>query len=305
MLLGPASIEFDGRIIPVLEWPRKAARSLFLMLLGTPGHRVSRDLVFETLWSDLEPENAANALYKTIHWLRRELEPQLAGGRSSTYLVLTADFIALAPGLDVWSDAEHFERWLMTRSNSPEARRVALRQSLQLYRGDFLVDEPYLDWPAARRESLTQLWQRGVLEIAVLDREAGEPDFALPLLETLIERDPLLESAHQELIVCHLASGRRDAAQRAYDRCARLLREELDIEPDERTKLLLLAPAHVEAPVRRQLPVAPSAIVGRENELDRIETLFGDEGCRLVTLTGPGGVGKTRLAIEAGWQLLP
>ncbi|CAN5427434.1 BTAD domain-containing putative transcriptional regulator [soil metagenome] len=305
MLLGTATIELDGRLIPVLEWPRKAARSLLLMLLGTPGHRVSRDLVFETLWPDLEPESAANALYKTIHWLRRELEPQLAAGRSSTYLVLTADFIALAPGLDIWSDAEQFERWIMTRSNSPEARRAALRQSLQLYRGEFVVDEPYLDWPAARRESLTQLWQRGVLEIAVLDREAGEPDLALPLLETLIERDPLLESAHQELILCHLASGRRDAAQRAYERCARLLHEELDIEPDERTKSLLLAPAPVEAPVRRQLPVAPSIIVGREKELDRIETLFGDEGCRLVTLTGPGGVGKTRLAIEAGWQLIP
>jgi predicted ATPase/DNA-binding SARP family transcriptional activator len=304
LLLGPASIEFDGRIIPVLEWTRRAARSLLFMLLGTPGHRVSRDLAFETLWPDLEPESAANALYKTIHWLRRELEPQLAGGRSSTYLVLSADFIALAPGLEIWSDAEQFERWIMTRSNSPEARRVALRHSLQLYRGDFLADEPFLDWPAARRESLNQLWQRGVLEIAVLDREAGESDLALPLLEMLVERDPLLESAHQELILCHLASGRRDAAQRAYDRCTRLLREELDIEPDERTKSLLLAPAQVEAPVRRQLPVAPLAIVGREHELDRIETLFGDERCRLVSLTGPGGVGKTRLAIETGWQLI-
>lgn len=303
-LLGPASIELDGRVLPVLEWPRRAARSLLLMLLGTAGHRVTRDLIFETLWPDLELESAANALYKTIHWLRRELEPHLAGGRSSAYLVLTADFVALAPGLEIWIDADQFERWIMTRSNSPEARRVALRQSLQLYRGDFVADEPYLDWPAARRESLTQLWQRGVLEIAVLDREAGEPDAPLSLLETLIERDPLLESAHQELILCHLATGYREAALRAYDRCARLLREELDIEPDVRTQSLLSAPAPAEAPTRRQLPVAPSAIVGREAELDRIESLFADERCRLITLTGPGGVGKTRLAIEAGWQLL-
>lgn len=303
-LLGPATIELDGRAISVLDWTRRAARSLLLMLLGTPGHRVSRDLVFETLWPDLEIEGAANALYKTIHWLRRELEPQLAGGRASSYLVLTADFVALAPALDIWLDAEQFERWIMTRSNSPEARRVALRQALQLYRGEFAADEPYLDWPAARRESLSQLWERGVLEIAALDREAGEPLASLRLLETLIERDPLLESAHQELILCYLASGQRDAAQRAYDRCARLLREELDIDPDERTTALLKAPPPAEAPVRRQLPVAPSAIVGREAELDRIEELFSGGGGRLVTLTGPGGVGKTRLAIEIGWQLL-
>lgn len=304
LLLGPATVELDGGALPVLGWTRRAARSLLLMLLGTSGHRVSRDLVFETLWPDLELEGAANALYKTIHWLRRELEPNLAGGRASSYLVLTADFVALAPGLDVWVDAEQFERWIMTRSNSPEARRAALRQALQLYRGEFVADEPYLDWPAARRESLAQLWQRGVLEIAALEREAGEPLAALPLLEALIERDPLLESAHQELILCFLAAGQRDAAQRAYDRCARLLREELDIEPDERTRLLLAAPAPVEAPARRQLPVAPSEIVGREAELDRIEELFADESVRLITLTGPGGVGKTRLAIEAGWQLL-
>ena len=288
----------------MLEWTRRAARSLLLMLLGTPGHRVSRDLVFETLWPDLEIEGAANALYKTIHWLRRELEPDLAGGRASSYLVLTADFVALAPGLDIWVDAEQFERWIMTRSNSPQARRAALRQALQLYRGEFVADEPYLDWPAARRESLAQLWQRGVLEIAALDREAGEPLEPLPLLEMLIERDPLLESAHQELILCYLAAGQRDAAQRAYDRCARLLREELDIEPDERTTSLLAAPAPIEAMAHRQLPVAPTAIVGREAELDRIEALFAEAKSRLITLTGPGGVGKTRLAIEAGWQLL-
>jgi predicted ATPase/DNA-binding SARP family transcriptional activator len=304
LLLGPVTIELDAGPVPILEWTRRAARSLLLMLLGTPGHRVSRDLVFETLWPDLDPDGAANAFYKTMHWLRRALEPGLAGGRASNYLALTGDFVTLAPGLDVWVDAEQFERWIMTRSNSPEARRAALRQALQLYRGEFLADEPYLDWPAARRESLAQLWQRGVLEIAALDREAGEPLASVPMLETLIERDPLLESAHQELILCHLATGNRDVAQRAYDRCARLLRDELGIDPDERTSALLAAPASVEAAARRRLPVAPSAIVGREAELDRIESLVVEAHSRLVTLTGPGGVGKTRLAIEAGWQLL-
>src|SRR6478735_4805116 len=256
-LLGPVEISVQGRMLPVLDWPRRAARSLLFMLLGTPGHRVARDFAIETLWPDQQLDAAANSLYKSIHLLRRTLEPDLQTGRGSSFVVLTPDLIGLNPEMQISVDADIFERGLLTRSNSPEARRNTLRSSVALYRGEFLADEPYLDWPVPRREALRALWQRSVIELAVLARDADEPLATLPSLEALLVTEPALEPAHQAVIRAYIASGDRDAAQKAYERCERLLADELDATPAAETReLLTLASPRITARARK-LPVAP------------------------------------------------
>ena len=303
-LLGPVEISVQERMLPVLDWPRRAARSLLFMLLGTPGHRVARDFALETLWPDQQLDAAANSLYKSIHLLRRTLEPDLQTGRGSSFVVLTPDLIGLNPEIPIWVDADQFERGLLTRSNSPEARRNSLRSAISLYRGEFLADEPYLDWPVARREALRSLWERSVIELAGLDRDADEPLETIPMLDALIVADPALEQAHQAIIRAYVLAGDRESAQRAYDRCERMLADELDARPMAETReLLSQEPPQRLAAHARKLPVAPLPFIGRAPEIDRMLDLIQGGEARLVTLTGPGGIGKTRLATEIAWTI--
>jgi predicted ATPase/DNA-binding SARP family transcriptional activator len=303
-LLGPIEITVEGRVLPVLDWPRRAARSLLFMLLGSPGHRIARDFALETLWPDQQLDAAANSLYKSIHLLRRTLEPDLQTGRGSSFVVLTPDLIGLNPEIQISVDADIFERGLLTRSNSPEARRNTLRSSVALYRGEFLADEPYLDWPVPRREALRALWERSVIELSGLDRDADEPLATLPSLEALLIADPALELAHQAVIRAYIAAGDRDAAQKAYERCERMLADELDAAPAAETRELLSLASPPRITVRsRKLPVAPLPLVGRVKETERLLDLLQGQDARLVTLTGPGGIGKTRLATEIAWTI--
>ena len=85
-LFGAARIAVGDRQVPDADWPRRTARSLLLLLLLTPGHRLPRDRLLDLLWPEASPESAANALYLALGALRRTLEPGLARGRDSAYV---------------------------------------------------------------------------------------------------------------------------------------------------------------------------------------------------------------------------
>lgn len=306
-LLGKVELAVGDRILLDGDWPRRTARSL-LLLLATPGHSLPRDRVLDTLWPDAPLDTARNALYIALHALRRVLEPDLAGGRASSYVEATTSAIQIPaqPGCVV--DVDEFEARLhQARTAAPLDRRHLLRQAVAGYGGDLLADDPYVDWPVARRESLRQAWERAVLDLAALDLGAGEPLAAVPALETLVAADETLEEAHRSLMHAFAAAGQPDRARRQYERCARALREQLGEEPSAASRDLLAALSRDSPPARlhgtprrpafRSLPSPPTRLIGREAEFVRIQELLWDERVRLVTLTGPGGIGKTHLAL--------
>ena len=94
-LLGSTRIAVNGRPVPDRAWPRRTARSLLLLLLITPTHRLPRDQVPEALWPDASPESASRELRKAVHALRRVLEPDLTKGRASAFLEVGAETIGL------------------------------------------------------------------------------------------------------------------------------------------------------------------------------------------------------------------
>ncbi len=180
-------------------------------------------------------------------------------------------------------------------------------------------------WLETERESLQVAWREAVLQVAgALERE-GRPSEALVRVAAVLERDPLAEDAVQAYLRCARAvahgeggAGPRAAALRAYEAFRTTLREELDLAPLEATvalaealradvgpELVSSAPppaTPTEAPpaALRGFPAPVTPFVGREAELARLHAALAEGGERLVTLLGPGGVGKTRLAIEAG-----
>jgi predicted ATPase len=315
-LLGPVRLLVGDAAIPNQVWSRRAARSLLLLLLVTPDHHLPRDRVLDLLWPNATSESADQALRKAVHLLRRVLQPDLRSGRDSAYLAVSIDVIGLRPGIDLWIDAEAFETALAAAHSAPLAdRRTHLRQALTLYQGDLLRDETYAEWATAPRERLRQLRRRAALDLTELDLVAGAPEASVPALEQLLNADATDEAVLRALMRALAGAGRGDDALRWYRRTAKALRDELDVAPEEATRALAdelramvtapTAPLPQPIAIRPQasIPAAPNLLVGRAREVEQLQDLLLTRDVRLLTVTGPGGVGKTRLAQEAARQV--
>ncbi len=313
-VLGSVRLAVGDQVIPDHAWPRRNARALLLLLLVTPRHQLPRDRVLDLLWPEAPPDTALNALRVALHALRRVLEPGLRDGRASAYIE-RGDVVALRAGIDLWVDVDVFETALAEVGTAAIADRVAmLHQALALYEGDLLADELDAVWARARRERLRRGWREAVLTLAELELERSPLD-SVPVLEQVVSADPADEAAHRALMRAFAAAGRRDEALRQYARCIAAMRDELDAAPDAETVALAAeitpaprvpaVPLVLAAPMRRinNLPAPPTPLIGRGRELETLQDLLVDPDVHLVTVTGPGGIGKTRLALEAARQV--
>jgi predicted ATPase/DNA-binding SARP family transcriptional activator/Tfp pilus assembly protein PilF len=304
-LFGKVHIAIGETPLPDDVWSRKHARMLLLLLLSAPEHWLPRDAIIEALWPTSSPDSAVKSFYVAVHSLRRSLEPALRSGRESSYIDISDEIVRLVPGSVATVDVEEFERALQAIDGD---RRQHLATALALYAGDFLADEPYLDWPAARREQLRWQWREAVLEYARLEREADQPLLAIPAIERVLSSDPTDEAAYYALMSALAAAGRREEALRQFDRCATVLHVELGARPGEETCALAeyirampitRSTPQTERPRIGSLPAPPNPMIGRGRDVEELLDLLCNADVRLVTITGPGGVGKTRLALEA------
>ncbi|MFC7330142.1 BTAD domain-containing putative transcriptional regulator [Marinactinospora rubrisoli] len=313
-ILGPVDVRLaDGSPVAV-GGPR--VRALLALLLLDAGRTVGDDRLLDGLYGTEPPAGAANALQSQISRLRRALRPG-GDGRDLVERLPGGYRIAVAPE-DV--DAHRFERAAengrraLARGDLPRAADL-LREALALWRGPALADltgPPDLAGSPALRaqaERLTELRLAAVEDRVAADL-AVRPDAALVAeLRELVAAHPLRERLSAQLIHALHACGRRRDALAAFDDARRRLVEELGIEPSAELAAAQLAVLRSEPPAapappeprRAGLPAQLTSFVGRGTELDRVVALL--DSARLVTLTGPGGSGKTRLAVEAAARL--
>jgi predicted ATPase/DNA-binding SARP family transcriptional activator len=305
-LLGAFSVTVSGTAVDPRAWRLAKAQHIVKLLALTPRHRLHRDELIELLWPDREIRSAANNLYQALSAVRRAIGT--AGGDGHDVVRLEDEWVRLAPASGLWVDVEAFEA--AARCDTTED----LRAGLALYQGDLLADDRYDEWYAARREVLARARNDMLGRLAQHRLDAGDLTEARGLLERLLEVDPANESAHQALMRIHAYSGSRAAAQQQFAALERALRDRLDMEPSAESRRLLdqiragqltppgrpRAPAATSPPEQRSpsttVPTALSSFIGRERELAELRTAISRR--RLVTLTGPGGCGKTRLATE-------
>jgi DNA-binding SARP family transcriptional activator len=196
--------------------------------------------------------------------------------------------------------------------DDPAVSAHHLREALSLWRGRALAD---LDGEPAVRDVVLDL-EAERLEATEsrieADLAAGRHSELVPELERLLGEHPAREQLYGQLIVALYRSGRQADALDVYRRARTRLREELGVEPSATLRALQaavlrqdssLVPEPADVRARRHLPIQPDALVGCERELSEVTELVGSSGVRLVTLTGPKGVGKTRLAIAAAERL--
>ena len=299
-------------------WRLRKAASLVKLLALAEGHRLHRERAMELLWPDLKPEAALNNLHHALHVARRTLEPALTNNAASRHLNLRGDLIELCPHGPLWVDAEAFEGAAAARRGREPA---AYRAAMELYAGDLLPEDLYEEWTQEKREELRRSYHALLSELAALYEERGEYGAATEASRRVVAQEPTREEAHAGLMRLHALSGRHQEAILQYERLRKALREELDQEPTEASRRLYEGiragkfPAASSPPAagrpsgglsdslrNNNLPASLTSFVGREGALLEVKRLLSMG--RLLTLTGAGGSGKTRLALEVARDLV-
>ena len=306
-LLGGFAVLRDG--VPLTgPWRTEKARTLVKLLALAPDQLLHRDQALEYLWPELDPAAAANNLYFTLHAARRMLDA--AGGTGATSLIFRAGLLRLAPPGGLATDVAAFEAAAGEALGGGEAARY--EAAIALYAGELLPEDRYADWASGRRERLQETYLALLGRLAEMHAGREEWATAIGLLERVVEEDATREEGHAGLMRALTASGQRGRALRQYAELRAILRREVDAEPDAATQALytailasgnpMVAVAPASAPTRGNVPVALTRFIGREDEIARLGGLLtpgaNGDGARLVTLTGSGGCGKTRLALE-------
>jgi predicted ATPase/DNA-binding SARP family transcriptional activator len=313
-LFGELEAEHAGVPVPVRGAKQRA---LLALLALRPGQPVSADKLIDVLWGDGQAANPANALQAQIGQLRRTLGPAA--------IVTTEAGYALDAGPDD-VDVVRFEQLVaegrrLAADGEMVLASAAMGEALGLRRGEPLADFTYAGFFDAERTRLDELILAAIETRVEADLMLGRHGELAGELEALCRAHPLRERLWELLILALYQDGRQAEALRAYAEVRDRLVGELGIDPGPALRQLQarilaqdasLAPARAAAtpaPARAAPPPKPagnlrerlSSFVGRDAELEQLREAL--RRSRLVTLTGPGGAGKTRLAVEAAAAL--
>lgn len=327
--IGPPVIEQDG--VPLQVDTRKAIALLAYLAVTQKEH--GRDSLAALLWTGNTPSRARGALRRTLSVLGKSL---VGDG-----LLLAEDRVSFYPGADCWFDVKLFQDHLRaSRSHHcPDVTTCQtclnhLQAAVDLYRDDFLAGlhlrdcAGFDDWRFLEEETLRRQCADALGVLVSAYQNQGNQAQAITCARRWLTLDPLREEGHRQLIQLYFQAGDYAAALRQYDKCTALLAEQLGLEPHEETLALYkhilrekvqgVRPTAVgatnldpkdQAPATsaflpHNLPTPLTSFVGRSVELAELLAYFNTSSSRLLTILGPGGVGKTRLAIQAGQQLL-
>ncbi|MDX1614896.1 MAG: BTAD domain-containing putative transcriptional regulator [Candidatus Promineifilaceae bacterium] len=297
-LLGQFEVHRDGEAIAIGSRP---AQLLLAYLLLNRGVALPREKVAGVLWPDTDEAKARNSLRHALWQLRKGLgkEAVLSDQRS----------VAFNLEIDHWSDVAQL-------SASADGQTLdADLAAAEAYAGELLPGF-YEEWVGLARDQLRAAYER--LMVRLLDGLVEQRRWAetIRLAEHWIAFGQTPEAAYRALLRAHAAQGDLAAVSAAYERCQRALQRDIGVDPSAETQALyqqLLAgegPAPGGTPPAEPLRVRPrhnlphhvTALVGRRRELDQIQAAFDQS--RLLSLVGPGGIGKTRLATAAAHELL-
>jgi predicted ATPase/DNA-binding SARP family transcriptional activator len=302
-MLGPFEARVDGCR---LDLRAAKPRSLLAILLLHANEPVSSDRLIDDLWAGRPPATATKTLQTYVSQLRKALsESKIVTGPSGYWLNVERDSV----------DVHRFERLLgEARGADPVVAEDTLRRALALWRGPALVDFAFEPWAHAEIARLAELRLDGLQDRIEADLALGRAAELVAELESLVDQYPLRERLRGQLMLALYRSGRQADALAAYRAARATLVEKLGIEPGpilrrlERSILdqdpeldARTTGASVGATVRAapRLAARSTSFVGREKELREIRELLDRADVRLLTLIGPAGTGKTRLAIES------
>jgi predicted ATPase/DNA-binding SARP family transcriptional activator len=334
-VLGPFAAYLDER--PLTQFRTKSVQALLVYLACQPEVH-SREQLMTLLWPDIPQQSAQGSLRQSLYLLRQAIPELPARNGNDVVPLLLADrqTVQMNPNGRYDLDLHIFNEKL-------KGDESGWAEALALYRGDFLADfylpdsAPFEEWTLARRADLRRQALDGLETLTDYYAQIGDLAAAETHARRQLEIDNLRESAHRQLMEVLARNGRRAEALSQYEACVLVLHDELAVTPSAPTESLYAAirdemlPA-IPPPVGGQewlaaaardlerepdleeaapspqiphnLPVQATPFIGREAELAVLDEFLANPDVRLITIVGPGGMGKTRLALEAAhWQL--
>ena len=311
-LLGPFQVTLGGKPATGLESNKIRALLAYLTVEADRPHR--RDALATLFWPDRGDTVARTNLRNALSNLRRAIEDPHA---PEPFLLVSRDTIQFNVASDQWVDVADFGACVAAgddKAGGPHDGRPTperLERAVALYRGGFLEGFSlrgclaFDDWSLVVRERLHRQALTALTRLAQHCEQQGDTMRALEATRRQVEMEPWQEPAYRQLMRLLALDGQRAEALAQYERCRRILREELGVEPEPETAALyerIRDGAELPTPGAsppHNLPAQLTPFVGRERELTEIKARLRDPACRLLTLVGPGGSGKTRLALEA------
>ncbi|MET9555976.1 BTAD domain-containing putative transcriptional regulator [Streptomyces sp. NPDC006645] len=310
-VLGPLGV-WTAEGAPV-RIPELKVRALLACLLTHRGRTVSADRLVDDLWGSKPPNNPSGVLQTKVWQLRRALESAEPGGRSLLVSRPPGYELLAAPGT---VDADRFQELLDRARAFADARDRAalLAEALAVWRGPAYADFADEEFARAATARLAEQRLTAVEEQADARLELGEHALVADELSELVEQHPLRERLRAAHLRALYLIGRQDAALRGYTELRTRLAEELGVDPGPALTALhraILAqdpalnatppPSTSAARPPSNVPAPLTGLIGRGDAVQDVRQLLGAH--RLVTLTGPGGVGKTQLALASAARL--
>jgi predicted ATPase/DNA-binding SARP family transcriptional activator len=315
-LLGHPLIKMDGDL---MDTDRRKAIAL-LAYLAVTGGTYTREQLATLFWPDSERESAFAYLRRTL-W---ELNQVLGKG----WIESDRETVHFNRESDYWLDTAAFAGLVVQHreANPGLARGVPfLETAISLYHGDFLAgfsvqdSAEFDEWQFFQAETFRREFAWALEKLVEEYERVGKYDAALLHARRWLALDALNEAAHSATMRLYAGMDDRAAAVRQYEACVHILKEELGVPPQPEITTLYeqivsgdyqrvqpdrvspLSPA--ELPSITRLPIPPTPFIGRHPELEQVKSLILSPSCRLLTLTGPGGTGKTRLSIQAASEI--
>lgn len=303
VLLGGFQMRYRNEVLKTINTNR--LQSLLAYLALHKDSAISRQSLAFLFWPDTSEAQARANLRNLLHKLRAALSD------ADNFVFIDQHVVQWQPDSPFTLDVDQFLSFASQSTSVPD-----LKQAIQIYAGDFLPD-CYEDWAQTVRENLRQTYLNSLEKLLLLlakDRKRRE---ALEYAQILLRQEPTREETYRHLMDLYAQCGDRASVARIYNTCVTVLERELGLEPSPATQKAYenfitqathwdlpadSSPDSLEQHFLHNLPVSLTSFVGRSQEIEQINILLSTN--RLVTLCGPGGIGKTRLALTAVRQLV-
>lgn len=323
-LLGTPRIEIDNH---ELRLPRRKGLAI-LVYLAMTREAQRRDSLATLFWPESSQSGARSNLRGALFSLRNALQ--------GDWLLMDGEHVSLDWNADIWVDALEYRASLHNQEHETVLALERVQAAVELYRDDFLTgfslnDCPdFDDWQFFEADGFRQELLNSLDKLIENHRQQGNAENAISYAQRRLAMDVLDESAHRTLMELYALAGQQSAAFRQYKECIRIFEEEFGAPPEESTTALYEAirtrrfmdepqevvaqrsPATKSSPQtvyqspepQHNLPAQATAFIGREAETDAVLTMVRDANRRLITITGPGGIGKTRLGLTVAQAAL-
>ena len=304
----------DGQTTIFFDYDK--VRALLAFLACEHGRPYRRDELCGLLWPEDDQTRARQSLSQALYSLRQSF---LRAGAESTYILANRVEVQLDPAPSWQVDTGSFQQLIRAGFDATDAQeRIALlKEAMNHYAGPFLAgfalpdSSAWDEWVLLQRERLHRLAADALRSLVHDYGEQGDLAGALHWARRQVEIDPWQEEGHREVMRLLAGLGRRSEALAQFENCQRTLRQELDVEPTAQTWMLYqtlrdggkvadsVADAGLTQQKRPRLPLPRAGFLGRETELEQIRRRLADPACRLITIVGMGGMGKTQTALQA------